>query len=78
VSSRKRRKIEKFKSLFEEIMIENFPDSRRNINIISSESSVIPRRINPNRPTIRYIITKILESKYKENILKTREKQLTT
>ena len=60
-------------NVFEEIMAENFPNLQEtDINI--QEAQRAPNQLNPNRPTSRHIIIKMV--KVKERILKTaREKQ---
>ena len=60
-------------NVFEEIMAENFPNLQEtDINI--QEAQRDPNQLNPNRPTSRHIIIKMV--KVKERILNTaREKQ---
>ena len=64
--------------LFEEIIVENFPNMGKEIvNHIQEAQS--PYRINPRRNTPRYILIKLSKIKYKENILKAaREKRQIT
>ena len=60
-------------NIFEEIIAENFPNLKdTDINI--QEAQRAPNNLNPNRPTSRHIIIKMV--KVKERILNTaREKQ---
>ena len=63
--------------LFEEIMMENFPNLLKEIDIQPQEES--QKMINPKRPKPRHIIIKMPKVKDKERILKAaREKQLVT
>ena len=65
--------------VFEEIMMENFPNLVKEIDIQPQETQRVPRKRNQKRPTPKYIIIKVPKVKYKERILKTaREKQLVT
>ena len=64
--------------IFEEIIVENFPNMRRKSSIKSIKSRV-PYCINPRRNTPRHILIKLSKIKYKEKILKAeREKQQIT
>ena len=61
-------------NIFEEIMTENFPNLKRT-DIKIQEAQRAPNKLNPNRPTPRYIIIKMAKID-KEKILKAaREKQ---
>ena len=62
-------------NIFEEIMDENFPTlNKKDIKI--QESQRAPNKLNPNRPTPRHIIIKMIKVKDKERILKAaRERQ---
>ena len=65
--------------LFEEIMVENYPNLRKEIDIQPQEAQRVRNKINPKRPTLRHITIKKPKFRYKERILKTaREKQLIT
>ena len=60
--------------VFEEIMAEKFPNLKKETDIQIQEAQGVPDKMNPNRPTPRYIIIKM--AKVKERILKSaREKQ---
>ena len=62
-------------NIFAEIMAENLPNLKET-DIKTQEAEKAPNKLNPNRPTPRYIIIKMANVKDKERILKTaREKQ---
>ena len=61
--------------IFEEIIVENFPNMGKEIVSQVEEVQRVPYRINPKRNTPRHILIKLSKIKYKEKILKaTREK----
>ena len=63
------------KSLYEEIMVENFPNLVKEKDT-SSGGPEIPKQNHPNRLTLRHIITKMTKVKDKGRSLKTpRERQ---
>ena len=65
--------------IFEEIIVENFPNMGKEIVNQFQEVQRVPYRINPRRNTPRHILIKLSKIKYKEKILKTaREKQQIT
>ena len=65
--------------IFEEIIVENFPNMRMEIVNQVQEVQRVPCRINPRRNTPRHILIKLSKIKYKEKILKTtREKEQIT
>ena len=65
--------------IFEEIMVENFPNMEKEIVNQVQEAQKVPYRINPRRNTPRHILDKLSKIKYKEKILKAaREKQQIT
>ena len=62
--------------IFEEIIVENFPNMGKEIVNQIQEAQKVPHRINPRRNTPRRILIKLSKIKYKEKILKSaREKQ---
>ena len=62
--------------IFEEIIVENFPNMGKEIVNQVKEVQTVPHRIDPKRNTPRHILIKLSKIKYKENMLKTaREKQ---
>ena len=65
--------------IFEEIIVENFPNMGKEIVNQVQEAQRVPYRINPKRNTLRHILIKLSKIKYKEKILKAaREKQQKT
>ena len=64
-----------YEKIFEEIIVENFPNMEKEIVNQVQEAQRFPYRINPRRHTL----IKLTKIKYKERILKaTREKQQVT
>ena len=67
------------KKIFEEIIVENFPNMGKEIATQIQEAQRLPGRINPRRNTLRHIVIKLTQIKDKEKLLKaTREKQQIT
>ena len=65
--------------IFEEIIVENFPNMEKEIVNQVQESQKVPYRINPRRNTPRHILIKLTKAKHRERILKVvREKQQVT
>ena len=65
--------------IFEEIIVENFPNMGKEIVNQIQEAQKVPHRINPRRNTPRRILIKLSKIKYKEKILEAaREKQQIT
>ena len=65
--------------IFEEIIVENFPNMGKEIVTQVQEVHRVPYRINPRRNTPRHILIKLTKIKFKEKILKAaREKQKIT
>ena len=61
--------------IFEDIIVENFPNMGKEIVSQLQEAQRVPSRINPKRNTLRHILIKLSKIKYKEKLLKaTREK----
>ena len=62
--------------IFEEIIVENFPNMEKKIVNQVQEAQRVPYRINPGKNTPRHILIKLTKTKHKERILKeAREKQ---
>ena len=62
--------------IFEEIIVENFPNMGKKTVTQGQEVQRVPGRINPRRNMPRHIVIKLTKIKDKENLLKaTREKQ---
>ena len=53
--SRRKKRYKGIKSVFEEIMTENFPNLKREVDIQIQEACRVPKKMNPNRPTPRHI-----------------------
>ena len=63
-------------NLFEKVMMENFPNLRREKVTQNQETQRVPHKRNPKRPTARHIIVKMAKFQDKERILKAaREKK---
>ena len=56
--------------IFEEIIVENFPNMGKEIVNQVQETQRVPYRINPRRNTPIHILIKLSKIKYKEKILK--------
>ena len=66
-------------NLFEKVMMENYPNLRREKVTQIQETQRVPSKRNPKRPTARHIIIKMTNFQDKERILKAaREKQEVT
>ena len=65
--------------IFEEIIVENFPNMGKEIVNQVQEAHRVPYKIKPRRNMPRHILIKLSKVKYKEKILKAaREKQQIT
>ena len=68
-----------YEKIFEEIIVENFPNMEKEIVNQVQEAQRVPYRINPRRNMPRHILIKLTKTKHKERILKAaREKQQIT
>ena len=56
--------------IFEEIIVENFPNMGKEIATQVQEAHRVPYRINPRRSTPRHIVIKVAKIKDKEKLLK--------
>ena len=56
--------------IFEEIIVENFPNMGREISTQVQEAQRVPYRINPRRNTPRHIVIKLTKINDKEKLLK--------
>ena len=56
--------------IFEEIIVENFPNMGKEIAIQVQEAQRVPGRINPRRNTPRHIVIKLAKIKDNEKLLK--------
>ena len=65
-----------YEKIFEEIIVENFPNMEKEIVNQVQEAQRVPYWINPRRNMPRHILIKLTKTKQKERILKAaREKQ---
>ena len=65
--------------IFEEIIVENFPNMGKEIATQVQEAQCVPYRINPGRNTPRHTVIKLAKIKDKEKLLKAaREKRQIT
>ena len=56
--------------IFEEIIVENFPNMGKEIVNQVQEAQRVPNRLNPRRNMPRHTLIKLSKIKYKEQILK--------
>ena len=59
-----------YEKIFEEIIVENFPNMEKEIVNQVQEAQRVPYRINPRRNMPRHILIKLTKTKHKERILK--------
>ena len=59
-----------YEKIFEEIIVENFPNMEKEIANQVQEAQRVPYRINLRRNTLRHILIKLTKTKHKERILK--------
>ena len=65
--------------IFEEIIVENFPNMGKETATQVQEAQTVPNRINPKRNMLRHTVIKLTKIIDKEKLLKaTREKQKIT
>ena len=68
-----------YEKIFEEIIVDSFPNMEKEIVNQVQEVQRVPYRINPRRNTPRNILIKLTKTKSKERLLKAaREKQVVT
>ena len=68
-----------YEKIFEEVIVENFPNMGKEIANQIQEAQGVPYRINSKRNMPRHILMKLTKIKHKEKILKAaREKQQVT
>ena len=58
-----------YEKIFEEIIVENFPNMEKEIVNQVQEAQRVPYRINPRRNMPRHILIKLTNTKHKERIL---------
>ena len=65
--------------IFQETIVENFPNVRKRIVNQVQEAQRVPYEVNPRRNMLRHILIKLSKIKYKEKLLKAaRENQQIT
>ena len=74
----KGRKKKGTEKIFEEIIIENFPNIGKEIVNQAQEVQRVPHRINPRRNTSKHILFKLIKIKHKEKNKGARENQQVT
>ena len=57
---------EEEEKIFEEIIVENFPNMEKEIANQVQEAQRVPYRINPRRNTARHILYKLTKTKHKK------------
>ena len=55
-----------YEKIFEEIIVENFPNMEKEIANQVQEAQRVPYRINPRRNTARHILYKLTKTKHKK------------
>ena len=76
---RRRREKKGYEKIFEETIVENFPNMEKEIVNQVQEAQRVPYRIKPKRHMPRHILIKLTKTKHKERLLKAaREKQQVT
>ena len=56
------------RKIFEESIVENFPNMEKEIVNQVQEAQRVPYRINPRRNMPRYILIKLMKTKHKERL----------
>ena len=59
-------KKKRYEKIFEEIIVENFPNMEKEIVNQVQEAQRVPYRINPRRNMPRHILIKLTKTKHKE------------
>ena len=57
-----------YEKIFEEIIVENFPNMEKVIVNQVQEAQRVPSRVNPRRNTPRHILIKLTKTKHKKRI----------
>ena len=57
-----------YETIFEDIIVENFPNTEKEIANQVQEAQRVPYRINPRRNMPRHILIKLTKTKHKERI----------
>ena len=64
-----------YEKIFEDIIVENFPNMEKEIVNQVQEAHRVPYRINPKRNMPRHILIKLTKTKHKDRILKATKKK---
>ena len=72
---RRRSEKERYQKIFEEIIVENFPNEKEIVNQVQ-EALRVPYRINSRRNTPRHILIKLTKIKHRQRILKPAREKL--
>ena len=65
-----------YEKIFEAIIVENFPNTEKEIVNQVQEAQRVPYRLNPRRNTPKHMLIRLTKIKHKEKILKAaREKE---
>ena len=67
-----------YEKIFEEIIVDNFPNLEKEIVNQVQEAQRVPYRINPRRKMPRHILIKLTKTKHKKILKAAREKQQVT
>ena len=71
------RRLKSYQKILEEIIVENFPKTGKEIATQVQETQRVPNRINPRQNTPRHILIKLMKIKHKEQILKAAREKAT-
>ena len=75
----RRREKKAYEKISEELIVEIFPNTEKEIVSQVQETQRVPYKINPRRNVPRHLLIKLTEIKHKERILKAaKEKQQVT
>ena len=66
----KEKKKKGYEKIFDEIIVDNFPNMEKEIVNQVQEAQRVPYRVNPRRNMPRHILVKLTKTKHKEGILK--------
>ena len=67
-----------YEKIFEEIIVENFPNMEKEIVNQVQEAQRVPYRINPRRNMPRHTLIKLTKTKHKENNIKSSKGEATS
>ena len=73
--SEEEKKKKVYEKIFEDILVENFPNMEKEIVKQVQEAQRAPHRINPRRNIPRHILIKLIKTKHKEILKAAKEKK---